>query len=214
MSNCKNACGTCSDGYHTFDELYEFRRMYNAALFNEWALNNKYDVHKSKKHSDGQLCFGGGWFIVIAELPTGQISNHYELKYWNEFNIPIKDKANIYDGHTSNDVLTRLMTLNMNEKLMTFGEAIEALNEGKKVSRKGWNGKGMYLWLKPAFEVPVEKCVDPRMKEAAEADGGKILCLPTIAMFTHDSTGRKAVLTGWLASQSDMLSNDWVIVKN
>jgi hypothetical protein len=62
-----------SDGYHTFKELYEFRLLYNASLFNEWALSNKYDVHKSKKHSDGLECFGGGWFIVMAELPTGQI---------------------------------------------------------------------------------------------------------------------------------------------
>ena len=36
----------------------------------------------------------------------------------------------------------------MSEKLMTFGQAIEALKAGKKVSRKGWNGKGMFLWLK------------------------------------------------------------------
>ena len=68
---------------------------------------------------------------------------------------------------------------------MNFGEAIEALKQGKKVTRKGWNGKGMFLWLKPAT---------------------------VICMFTHDSTGRKAILTGWLASQSDMLSEDWNLV--
>ena len=41
--------GSTSDGYHTFDELYEFRKMYNAALFNEWAFQCKFNVHKSKK---------------------------------------------------------------------------------------------------------------------------------------------------------------------
>ena len=44
-------------------------------------------------------------------------------------------------------------------------------------------------------------------------NGGEILALGTICMYTHDSTGRKAILTGWLASQSDMLLEDWNIVE-
>lgn len=109
--------GETSDGYHTFNELYEFRKIYNAALFNEWAngwehgFAPKYDVHKSKKHDDGKDCFGGGWFIVVAELPTGQISNHYELKDWDLFNIPKKEKANKWDGHTAKDTTERLKKL-------------------------------------------------------------------------------------------------------
>lgn len=119
--------GTISDGYHTFNELYEFRKMYNAALFNEWAKGNnefidhakegfknppKYSVHKSWKHFDGELCFGGGWFIVMAVLPTGQISNHYEAKDWDLFKIPETEKAQFeFDGHTSADVLERLKNL-------------------------------------------------------------------------------------------------------
>ncbi len=98
-----------SDGYHTFAELYEFRKMYNAALFNEWAKQNKYHVHKSKKHFDGEECFGGGWFIVVAQLPLGQISNHYKNEDWDLFNIPAKETALFeYDGHTGADVLHRL----------------------------------------------------------------------------------------------------------
>ena len=45
--------GETSDGYHTFNELYEFRKVFNATLFNEWSRQEKYSVHKSKKHSDG-----------------------------------------------------------------------------------------------------------------------------------------------------------------
>lgn len=67
--------GEVSDGFHTFDELYHYRMLYNAAFFN--SLEGKYDVHKSYRHADGELCFGGGWFIVMANLPTGQVSNHY-----------------------------------------------------------------------------------------------------------------------------------------
>jgi hypothetical protein len=56
--------GNTSDGYHTFNELYDFRMSYNAALFNEWAESGKHFVHKSYRHHDGELCFGGGRFVV------------------------------------------------------------------------------------------------------------------------------------------------------
>ena len=96
-----------SDGYHTFEELYDFRKLYNAGMFNNLPKDIK--VIKSKKHSDGELCFGGGWFIVIAELPTGQISNHYELKDWDLFKVTAEDIPSIeFDGHTASDVMERL----------------------------------------------------------------------------------------------------------
>lgn len=95
---------------------------------------------------------------------------------------------------------------------MTFGMAIEAMKRGKKVARRGWNGKGMFLWLKPAANIKAEWCKDEMLKGLVEANGGEIIGLGTICMYTHDATGRKAILTGWLASQSDMLYEDWVIV--
>ena len=121
--------GETSDGYHTFNELYEFRKMYNAALFNEWGRQTsvnprwasednqpatlpKFNVHKSWRHHDGELCFGGGWFIVVAVLPTGQISNHYKAEDWELFQIPSYNKALFeFDGHTPQDVLERLRSL-------------------------------------------------------------------------------------------------------
>lgn len=69
---CKS--GEASDGYHTFNELYDIRREYNAALVN----SGVWKAHKSHRHHSGELCFGGGWFIVSIETPFGQISNHYE----------------------------------------------------------------------------------------------------------------------------------------
>lgn len=134
--NAGISVGELSDGYHTFNELYEFRKVYNATLFNEWGKDStliggwvyrvtednpkgkieipkaKYDVHKSWKHSDGELCFGGGWFIVSAMLPTGLISNHYEAKDWDLFKIPEEPIAKYeYDGHTAEDVLKRLKSI-------------------------------------------------------------------------------------------------------
>jgi hypothetical protein len=115
-----------SDGYHTFDELYGFRKVYNAALFNEWGgkpINDgklrinavpKYNVHKSWKHNDGEWCFGSEreWFIVVAILPNGQISNHYKAEDWDLFNIPETEKALFeFDGHTGEDVLERLTNI-------------------------------------------------------------------------------------------------------
>ncbi len=113
--------GLISDSSHTFNDLYEIRLAYNVALFNEWAAIwhkssyttlPKHDVHKSTRHHDGELCFGGGWFIVVANLPSGQISNHYEMKHWDLFRVPIAEKAKYeWDGHTSEDVIKRLKEL-------------------------------------------------------------------------------------------------------
>lgn len=89
-----------SDGHHTFKELYDYRLLYNAALFNEWAARGAYGVHKARRHSDGELCFGGGWFIVVAQLPTGQISNHYPDEAWDLFRIPGRERGAVWDGHT------------------------------------------------------------------------------------------------------------------
>lgn len=92
---------------------------------------------------------------------------------------------------------------------LNFGDAIKALKEGKKVARKGWNGKNMYLWLKPAVTIKAEWCKDPMLKEIVDSNGGEAEALGTICMKTADNK----ILTGWLASQTDMLCEDWVIVE-
>lgn len=104
----KKAPSDTSDGFHTFDELYRFRMLYNAALFNAWAEQRKHQVYKSHLHSDGEKPFGGGWFIVGAQLPTGQISNHYEDQYWDLFVVPEVARGAVWDGHTAQMVADRL----------------------------------------------------------------------------------------------------------
>ena len=91
---------------------------------------------------------------------------------------------------------------------MNFGQAIEALKEGKKVSRTGWNGKNMYLWLKPATTIKSDWCKDPMLKEIVDSNGGETEALGTICMKTADNK----ILTGWTPNQIDMLSEDWVIL--
>lgn len=91
---------------------------------------------------------------------------------------------------------------------MTFGKALKELQDGNKIARTGWNGKGMYLWLLPAATVTAEWCKEPHLKKLAEENGGKIECLPSIRMKTADNK----ILTGWLASQTDMMATDWEVV--
>ena len=92
---------------------------------------------------------------------------------------------------------------------MTFGMAIEAMKRGAKVARNGWNGKGMYLWLLPAANIKAEWCKEEHLKALAEQNGGEFECLASIRMKTADNK----VLTGWLASQTDMLAEDWKVVE-
>ena len=91
---------------------------------------------------------------------------------------------------------------------MNFGLAIEAMKLGKKVARSGWNGKGMHLWLLPADIVKREWIKDPKLLDVF-GDRSELSMLGSIRMLT---TGGE-VLTGWLASQSDMLADDWTILE-
>lgn len=127
---------TTSDGHHTFEELYRYRLLYNAALFNEWALAGLYDVHKSRHHHDGTLPFGDSkWFIVVAELPTGQISNHYRVVDWDLFDIETRDLPNVYDEHTPAMVaerLTHLLTNVPENKRLYPDSTLEAWSKEKE----------------------------------------------------------------------------------
>lgn len=78
---------------------------------------------------------------------------------------------------------------------MTFGMAIEALNLGKRVARAGWNGKGMWLMMVPTA-----------IADAVAFQYAALNAHPWIGMKTADDK-----FVPWLASQSDMLSSDWVV---
>ena len=93
---------------------------------------------------------------------------------------------------------------------MDFGDAIRAMKAGKKVARAGWNGKGMWLSLScsETREVPAAGFWSPHNRTHAEGQGGFAKVLPSITMKT--ATGE--ILMGWLASQTDMLADDWAIL--
>lgn len=93
---------------------------------------------------------------------------------------------------------------------MTFGDALDRLKAGSKMARKGWNGKGMWL-----IHVPGTPNIKPVAGTPYSKAGitEEIQILGHIDMYTIDSTGRRAMLPGWLASQRDMLANDWEEIK-
>lgn len=106
-----------SDGYHSFQELYLYRMLYNALLVNEYAKNDTYQVYKTKRHNDGEECFGGDWFLVVIRTPYGVIDNHYELKYWDLFHCKeIEKEPYPFDGHSPADVARHMEELIRNEQ--------------------------------------------------------------------------------------------------
>ncbi|MCL2622761.1 MAG: DUF2829 domain-containing protein [Planctomycetaceae bacterium] len=147
-----------------------------------------------------------GWTITANENPSDE---GYLVEYLDG-DKPNHRDFDHYISWSPKDVFERAYRPTTG---MTFGLALEALKQGKKVTRAGWNGRGMFLWLKPACTVQSDWCQDDVLKDICDSNGGEIFALGTICMFTHDSTGRKAILTGWLASQSDMLLEDWEIVE-
>ena len=98
--------GEMSDGYHTFNGLYYQRMVLFAALVKA----HKDRAWKSLRHEDGELCFGGGWFIVGIDTPQGTYTYHYEAKDFDLFDCEELPVAKHWDGHTEKDV-TRLLSL-------------------------------------------------------------------------------------------------------
>lgn len=95
---------------------------------------------------------------------------------------------------------------------MTFGMAIEAMKRGAKVARKGWNGKGMWLCVPLCDgpkEIPSTGIWGKPNAEYAEQNGGTVKVMPYVTMKTADG----AIVIGWLASQTDILAEDWGVVE-
>lgn len=103
-----NDIGELSDGFHTFNSLYEQRMILFAALVKAY----KDKSWKSYRHEDGEYCFEGGWFIVGIDTPKGSYTYHYENKYWDMFDCVELPRGKHWDGHTEADAETRLMSLN------------------------------------------------------------------------------------------------------
>lgn len=139
---------------------------------------------------------------------------------WNNFKI----KTRVYNAELIKEFI-RFEGLNteinkMEKEVRDFGSAIKALKAGYKVAREGWNGKGMFLWLNlgsfdkslETDEVKQSECytIDGICKELFEVGNvGTVTRLPNINMRSANGS----TVTSWLASQTDMLAEDWTIVE-
>ena len=111
-----------------------------------------------------------------------------------------------------------------------FGVALEALKNGKRIAREGWNGKGMFVFMRPADSIHISKVIH-RVKSLPESvknfyrqdildnDGNEIsednLSTDDVVKFTAYLCLKAAdgtIVNGWLASQTDMLAEDWIIL--
>ena len=132
-----NDIGEVSDGFHTFNGLYEQRMILFAALVK--AYKNK--AWKSYRHEDGEYCFGGGWFIVGIDTPEGSYTYHYENKYWEMFDCIELPRGKHWDGHTEEDAETRLMSLNPEPHWIPVTKRLPKEDGSYLVSGKWGSGK-------------------------------------------------------------------------
>lgn len=128
-----------------------------------------------------------GWTIPENENPADE---GYLVKYPDEYESwsPKKQFEEAYRAF---------------EGGMNFGHAIELMKSGHKVARTGWNGKKMFLFI--ADDIGIETKADLSCVSHLEGN----LILPSIVMKTADDH----FCVGWLASQSDMLAEDWNVVE-
>lgn len=109
----------------------------------------------------------------------------------------------------------------MEEKLLNFGQAIELVKRGNLVSRKGWNGKGMFIFMRPEdtlttgfipkvkslpeqVKIWIDKNMDDKVNPG-EQGLNPVKFTAYLCMKAADNT----IVNGWLASQTDMLAEDW-----
>ena len=124
-----------------------------------------------------------GWKIPDNENPTDK---GYLVRYSNDYESwsPLKLFEEAYRKCDN----------------MTFGLAIEAMKKGKKVARQGWNGKTQYIEL--ATNISYVNAENKVINCDHNAIGNKAIAF----------VGTSGVQMGWLASQADMLAEDWLIV--
>ncbi|GAB3889943.1 hypothetical protein GCM10028803_00500 [Larkinella knui] len=98
--------------------------------------------------------------------------------------------------------------------MFSFSQALDFLKDGKCVARSGWNGKGMFIFQRPGDIlakdfIPRVKSLPEDVKEFLVSQNRDIQFLPYLCMWS--ATGE--VVNGWLASQTDMLAEDWQVVE-
>lgn len=110
---------------------------------------------------------------------------------------------------------------------LSFGAALEVAKNGGRIARQGWNGKGMFVFMRPADELHIDfvvnkvKSLPQSVKDYYRQDMFDVNGNPLpfdekdVVKFTAYLCMKAAdgtIVNGWLASQTDMLSNDWTVL--
>lgn len=154
-------------------------------------------------------------------------SNGFKVKLpgWNKSYLYYKDGRFMAHTEEGKDIIVDDMlvseangfitsedfeTILPGDELMSFSGALRRLKAGKAVARKGWNGKGMFIVLCSRSSVDPDNMRIPAVKKHY-TDNKQELVLIADHIDMVDANG--TYVTGWLASQTDLLANDWYIVE-
>ncbi len=124
--------------------------------------------------------------------------------------------------------IVKSIDCNMNKiSLVPFGTALEALKQGKRVTRDGWSGRYIFVFMRPADEINIETVVD-KIKSLPQSvkdyylqdiinENGERLHVEEddtvkFTAYLCMKAANGTIVNGWLASPTDMLSDDWIIL--
>ena len=145
-----------------------------------------------------------GW-----ELPSDE--NGEDEGYLVEYLDGGEPNTEEYEGYVSWSPKEQFENAYRKTDGLNFGLAIEVMKKGYKVARSGWNGKGMFIYLVEGTVVPVEKLRGSCAEAVAMSNNTapvQNIC-GHIDMLAADGS----VVVGWLASQTDMLADDYIIIE-
>lgn len=170
-------------------------------------IENQSTSPEATETPGARMYFG---FKIVKGTPMTRLA-YNELRCWT---VPVNEnpddegylveyldggKANVpgFEGYVSWSPKEVFENAYKPSGSMTFGMALEAIKEDARVARVGWNGKGMWIALVKDWNGSV----------LGTSDDVIVSLLPWIGMKTADSN-----FVPWLASQTDMLAEDWMIV--
>ena len=118
----------------------------------------------------------------------------------------------------------KLKKMETETKTITFGQALEAVKEGKLAARSGWNGKGMFIFMRPEDTLTTDMIINkvkslPQSvkdyfyaQDAKESGSEQGLTKIKFTAYLCMKAADNSIVNGWLASQTDMLATDWTIL--
>lgn len=163
--------------------------------------------------------------VVLAKPMTRRAYNDYrgwdspadengdEMGYLVEYQNGSEGNHPDHEGYISWCPAKQFEEANQPINGMTFGHAIEAARKGMKIARTGWR-MGMFVVMQPELKLPpfntqgTNRKVNDRTAKFIGKDT-PLNCVPYFAMYAADG----GWVPGWLASQTDMLADDWMIVE-